>query len=276
MDRLRITCLVDNGVMHGSRLWGEHGLSFLIEMGSAKVLWDTGQTKDVLWHNLHALGLEQLEPTAVGLSHAHYDHTGGLASLLERYPDLSVYAHQSLFRPRYSSRQGKPVQIGLSNREQILRQRADLHLSAEPQRLAESIWTTGTITPRPYPQGASARHAMRVGGQMLPDDYADDMSLVIRLGSGIIVVCGCCHAGLRNTLGVVRERFEAPIMAILGGTHLVHADQEELKALSALLQKENGPALYLNHCTGEKALWYLQQVFGDRVTPCPAGKVVEF
>ncbi len=276
MKETRITCLVDNCVMRGSSLWGEHGISFLIEHGSSKILWDTGQSGRVLEHNLKQLKMDSLPLTAVGLSHAHYDHTGGLSVLLARYSGLSIYAHREIFRPRYSQHDGETVAIGLSDRKQSLAQRANLQLSEEPQELAEGVWTTGTIRPRPYPQGSSQRHMTVKDGELVPDDYADDMSLVVEREDGIILICGCCHAGLRNTVKTVRRYHAAPLVAILGGTHLAHADQSELNALCDLLKDENEPALYLNHCTGETAIWRFQQVFGAKIAPCPAGAVLTF
>jgi 7,8-dihydropterin-6-yl-methyl-4-(beta-D-ribofuranosyl)aminobenzene 5'-phosphate synthase len=108
------------------------------------------------------------------------------------------------------------------------------------------------------------------------DDYADDLSLVLRVGEGIVLLCGCCHAGLRNTLATVRAQYDAPLLAVVGGTHLVQADSAELGAIIAALQAEGAPALYLNHCTGERALYTLRQALGERVHSCPAGTVISF
>jgi len=274
---MRLICLVDNCVSRGSTLWGEHGLSFLIETPSGRVLWDAGLSGTVWRHNMHELGLEGIPLSAIALSHAHYDHTGGLEAVLELYPQVPIYAHAELFRPRFSRRQDKLHQIGLAAQEEALRARADLRLSDAPQELAPGVWTSGGIHNRPYPQGSSPHHFVKKGDELLPDDYADDMSLILEVPGGVVLLCGCCHAGLRNTLALVRERYQAPLRAIIGGTHLLRAPMEEIQALAEMLRREGPPKLFLNHCTGEKAIWALAQTFGtDIVAPCPAGTILEF
>jgi metal-dependent hydrolase (beta-lactamase superfamily II) len=85
----KITCIVDNAVQSGSRLWGEHGLAFLVEIGDGRVLFDAGQSGTVLLHNLAVLGVDPATIDALAISHAHYDHTGGLPALLERTHPIS-------------------------------------------------------------------------------------------------------------------------------------------------------------------------------------------
>jgi len=124
---MRLTCLVDNCAT--STLWGEHGLSFFIQTGSYSVIWDTGQSGDVLVHNLRELELEGLPLTACALSHGHIDHTGGLDALLSLYPKLPIYAHPDVFRGRYSLRDGARYAIGIAEQEEDLRTSTTFQLS---------------------------------------------------------------------------------------------------------------------------------------------------
>ena len=273
---IRLTSLVDNTVGGGRGLWGEHGLSFLVETASGAVLWDTGQSGAVLAHNLTLLAPTLCGLGAVGLSHAHYDHTGGLAWLLEAFPGTPVYAHTDLFRERYAKRESTITQIGISAQGERLPRVTRFHLADGPQALLPGVHTTGSIDPRPYPQGASPHLLVRGADGFVPDPYADDMSLVLEGKAGLVVLCGCCHAGLRNTLEMIRRRERRPISAIVGGTHLQAADDAELSALTEWLRREGSPALYLSHCTGSKALYVLGQTFGDRLRACPVGTILEF
>jgi len=110
---MKITCLVDNAVEPGTRLWGEHGLSLLIESHGERLLFDTGASGSVLLHNMQALSIDPHTISALAISHAHRDHTGGLPSVLGLRPGLSLYANGDLLRERFSQRVGSINSIGL-------------------------------------------------------------------------------------------------------------------------------------------------------------------
>jgi len=272
----RLTCLVDNTVHRRSALWGEHGLSFLIETGPARVLFDTGRSGRVLLHNARELDVDLGSITALALSHAHRDHTGGLKAVLKRVGQVPLFAHPDLFRERFSRRARKTRAIGLSVSQKKLARRVELRLSAEPQEVAPGVWTTGEVAPHPEPEGRSASHLIRDGGCLLPDPYWDDMSLVLDTVAGLVVVCGCCHAGLLNTLAHVRRTFGVDITAVAGGGHLLQADEAHLRRVIEVLRELCMSRLYLNHCAGQQAYVTLAQAFGEMVAPCPVGTSLEF
>lgn len=277
-----ITCLVDNTVQ-GIGLWGEHGLAFWIAQDGNRVLLDTGQSGTVLLHNMDRLGLDPRQVDALAISHAHYDHTGGLPLLLEQTrPGLPLYAHADLFRERFARRQATHTtdsrieSIGLPLTREALAGRVTLHLSESPQEIVPGVWTTGEITDRPEPPGYGSHLMVRQGAGWTADPYRDDMSLVVKAASGLIVLCGCCHAGLLNTLAHVERTFDRPIVAVAGGTHLISADAAYLERVAARLAAMAPlPQIYLNHCSGHDALYVLRRSLGDQVVhPCPAGATI--
>jgi 7,8-dihydropterin-6-yl-methyl-4-(beta-D-ribofuranosyl)aminobenzene 5'-phosphate synthase len=272
----KITCVIDNTVQR-SALIGEHGLSFWIETGQGSVLFDTGQSKAVLMHNLELLELDPQNLIALVLSHAHYDHTGGLPAILSLKPSLSLYAHPDIFRPRYACLGDDYKSIGLSLTRKNVIQLAELKLNDTSAQVSPGLWTTGEIRKRPELEGRSAHHYVSIDDDLKPDPYLDDMSLVMETQEGLVVICGCCHAGLLNTLAHVRRKFQQPIAAIVGGTHLVSADMAYLDHVIDVLEENYGsPYLYLNHCTGERAFVALSNAFGKRVKSCPVGTALVF
>jgi 7,8-dihydropterin-6-yl-methyl-4-(beta-D-ribofuranosyl)aminobenzene 5'-phosphate synthase len=282
---MKVTCVVDDAVRRSSPFWGEHGLAFLVETEAGCVLFDTGQSGTVLLHNLELLDVDPATIDALAISHAHYDHTGGLPALLERVrPGTPLYATPDLFRERFSQREGEPRSVGLGLMREELAAQLTLNLSAASQEIVPGVWTTGEIAKRPEPEGRSAYHLVREGDTFVADDYRDDMALVLELpddggsGSRLALLCGCCHAGLLNTLAHVQRTFERPVASIAGGLHLTSATADHLQRVGdVLVETESVQRVCPNHCTGEAAFVTLTLTLGPSVVrPCPAGTILEF
>jgi 7,8-dihydropterin-6-yl-methyl-4-(beta-D-ribofuranosyl)aminobenzene 5'-phosphate synthase len=274
---IRLTCVIDNNVKPNSTFQGEHGLCFRIETDSGFLFLDTGASPQVLSHNLDLLPPAHGSLLGLVLSHAHYDHTGGLPTILKRYPGIPIFASPHIFERRFSLREGIYRDIGMDTARQELEQAAQLQLNSQPTMITPGIWTTGEILNRHEPEGRSPRHFVRREDTYIPDPYQDDMSLVLQTPKGLVVICGCCHAGLLNTLAHVSGLFPDPVQAIVGGTHLVEADDSHLQHVIDTLQDTyNRPYLYVNHCTGSEALNTLSEAFPRLTQPCPAGTVLQF
>jgi 7,8-dihydropterin-6-yl-methyl-4-(beta-D-ribofuranosyl)aminobenzene 5'-phosphate synthase len=239
------------------------------------VLFDTGPDPTLLEHNAALIDLDWRTIDAVALSHAHLDHTGGLPAVIAHTRLLiPLYAHPDIFLERYSRR----TRCGMEIDQETLAAHFDLRLDDQPVEMADGIWTTGEIVGRESFEGRSKWHEVQIDGKWVPDPYRDDLSVVIETDAGLVVLCGCCHAGLLNTLSQVSRTFAGrDIITVAGGTHLGSADAAMLaEAVDALLTDYGQPRLYPNHCTGQKAFAVLADAFGEKVQPCPAGTILTF
>lgn len=277
-NQIKITCLVNNEVAFGSSLLGEHGLSFLVETPRSKILFDAGQSTGVLKHNLDRLKVSLDDFTAVALSHGHNDHTSGLPLLFERPEKIPLFASPHIFESKFSTRGGTLHPNGLPVTRETLEEHFHLHLSTDQARLDDGVYLTGAI-PRLTSYETNDTHLARQGANGLePDPVEDDQSLVLRTDQGLVVLMGCCHTGLINTLTHVRAHFGGPIHTVLGGSHLKPAGLPRLEQTLSALKTEypSLACLGLNHCTGFEALSFLRFGLGDHVRPFLAGESLIF
>ena len=139
---VKITSVVNDMIENSSGLNAEHGLSFWIQTEKGVVLLDTGRTAVVLSHNLEVLDLLPQNIDMLVLSHAHYEHTGGLEAFLSRNTKQTLFAHSDIFRPRYSFWQGEYRSYGLAYEQSSYLQRVVINLSDLPTDIIPNILTT--------------------------------------------------------------------------------------------------------------------------------------
>ncbi len=265
IERLTITVLVENTA--GSRgLLGEHGIAFHVQADDFTLLFDTGQGM-VLRHNANALGIDLNAVRTIALSHGHYDHTGALPELLGEGPKRRLFLHPAALRAKYNRRH-EAIGSGLPERD-VLTGIADVTWTSNPTWLAPSIWVTGEI-PRNSAFEDTGGPFYLDATEPTPDPLADDQALVIDTVAGLVVVLGCGHAGVVNTLAFVRSVQERPIHALIGGMHLVRAEPDRLAATANALADFDVRWLVPMHCTGIQATSLLWTRFPDR---CLVGSV---
>lgn len=263
---MKVTCVVDDRSHPGSALRAEHGASFLIEAGERTVLFDAGQSGEVLLHNLATLGVALRQIEALILSHGHNDHTGGLPALLDHVQGIPLFAHPDLFRKRFRRTDTGPRQVGPALTRKKAARHVTLQLHAEPVEVVPGVWTTGDIGARSEPEGRGPHHVVRQGTGWIEDPYRDDLSVVLQTEEGLVLLCGCCHAGLLNTLAHVRATFGHDPTAVIGGLHLLNADAPTLDHVIETLQGYGPPRLWVGHCTGDRSFLRLKAAFGERVS----------
>ncbi len=270
--KARITVVV-NDEAQIPKLRAEHGWSVWVEYGGHHVLLDTGQGP-ALAPNSAVLGLPWDRLEAVALSHGHYDHTGGLLEALTAAPRPGLYAHPDAWQPKYACPVPGPARaIGTppSVADQARRTAGRITDTLKPVEVVPGLWLTGPIPRRTDFEDAGGPF-FKDSGCRQPDGLPDDQALFFESRQGLVVLLGCAHAGVINTLNYIRGlRPGRTFKAVLGGMHLLHAGRKRLRRTLDEMERLGVERLLPAHCTGAAARDAMSKRFGDRCEAALAG-----
>ncbi|MFB3779450.1 MAG: MBL fold metallo-hydrolase [Bryobacteraceae bacterium] len=270
--RLQVTVLADNSA-GAPGLLAEHGLSVLIEADGRRILFDTGQGT-ALPANLTALNLDLAPLDAVVLSHGHYDHTGSLSYVLREADPPAVFLHPAALDNKYAKRETLPHRsIGIPGPSRIALDAARSRIvwTRAATEIAPGIWCTGEI-PRRHTAEQTAGYFFLDADCREPDPLVDDQALAVETERGLVVIAGCAHSGVMNTLDhVTALGGRQDVLALIGGLHLGQAPHAQLEATGNAIERRNIRILAPCHCTGAAAQAYLRGRFHTRVREAGAG-----
>ncbi len=273
----RLTILADNTTQRAD-LRAEHGFACWIETGEHKLLFDTGAGQ-VLCANAATLGIDLAQTEVIALSHGHYDHTGGLPEAWKTPDATPLYLHAGALAARYRVNVTGAKEIGMPRviRELIGQHMPALRYTNAPTEILPGAWLTGYV-PRRHPEETAEPEPFFLDpNAQQPDPLVDDQALYLVTGGGLVVLLGCAHAGVINTLDHIRDLTgNAPLRAVIGGMHLRVASPARLAWTVARLQERRPTLVAPAHCTGEAAMKALAEAFADRYRPCGAGAIFEF
>ena len=275
--RFQATVLIDNTTV-SPELKAEHGLSILITAEDGyRLLLDTGDTGAFL-DNAAALGTDLSGLDALVLSHGHYDHTGGLSTLLEQCdPPKEIYFGSCFFAPRYRRELGR--MRGISARVQemdLMKRRLNYYMLDRSicYPLHEGIWlVTGFPSTNRFEKPVKAM-VRRIGEDFIVDDFCDEVAVVLEQEDSLSVVSGCSHNGMINICQRVSSYFQRPVDTFLGGTHLVAADSARLRSTIKALGFLRVRRVAACHCNGGEA----NELFARELRgylPVHSGSVIE-
>ena len=262
--RFELTVICDNHAKN--ELLSEHGLSFYILADGLTILFDTGSGETLL-PNAMKLGIDLAKCSHLVLSHGHYDHSGGVAQVLAKNTYCSVIAHPFILSDRYSRHADRPVKrIGMPVNERAVLQQLDpvrLHCSPVASFISENIGITGFIPRTHVFEDTGGPFYLDETGQFV-DLIPDDQALWINTPQGLVIILGCCHSGVSNTVEYIRQLNDgASVAGIIGGLHLLHASAERLEQTIIYLKKLKPQFIYAGYCTGDDVIVKLRQNLRD-------------
>ncbi len=258
-----VKILADNTVatLRPKKLVAEWGFSALVD----DVLFDTGQNVAAL-QNSRLMGVGDF--SCVVLSHGHYDHTGALQAFLEIYGKKKVYLHPDAWLPRVY--RGTP--IGMPWQRNEIEELGEVVEIREPLEVSKGVTALGEIPRKDEDLGIGK---ILRNGVWEEDSIKDDQSLAVKTKGGILLVLGCCHAGLRNTLEYAEEVCGDEVKYVIGGTHLVSMSDEKVRDVARWLEKKI-ELIAPCHCTGFRAEATLFNELGEKFAFAGVGSVFEF
>lgn len=267
VQRLKIT-LLSTMLADGEEL-GEWGFSALVEVDGHRILFDTGAHSDVVLKNARGLGIDLSTIPDVVLSHSHSDHVGGLLTLHESVrtekPEALGRTHvgAGMFYSRWSIRPGIEENPMIAIKAEYEKRGGVFISHDKPEPLYPGVWLTGPI-PRKYPERnwSGAGKVVTPDG-VVEDNLPEDMALVFNTDAGLVVLCGCGHAGVINTLEYAQTMAKAArIHALIGGIHLFSANEKTLGWTSEKLSAFGLDYLIGAHCTGIEPVYRFRHDLG--------------
>lgn len=281
--KAKLTILVDNTIMelipdsnyvkrrsvpHNNFL-AEHGFSALIETEESKVLLDTGVTGIAMEHNLGLLGFTPDDIDVVVLSHGHNDHTGGLAKVKGR-----IIAHPDSFHERYLSPKEGVMYDLTSPGLDPEKHKVEYHRG--PVEVAKGITTTGEI-PRIHEWEELKMFKVKIDGVITEDKLLDDQGVVINTEKGLVVIQGCSHAGIINTIEqAIKITGIDEVCCVIGGFHLIGPAEKKIDRTIREFERLKVKKVIPIHCSGFEGIKQVSLQMPEQFEYCTAGCELNF
>ncbi|WP_143330661.1 MBL fold metallo-hydrolase [Cloacibacillus sp. An23] len=260
---IKVLTLMDNVASENKALSAEHGLSYWVEAGGRRFLFDCGQGAATL-ANAHRLGVDLSCADFTVCSHSHYDHAAGFRDMAEAgCGGRLLYTGPGFWERKYALNGIKYTDLSAGFGEDFLAAHGVEHrVCSGLLEVADGCWLVGDF-PRTHKfETIPERFVKGEPPECVPDDFSDEICLAMDTERGLVVLAGCSHPGILNMAAKVHESLARPIYAVFGGTHLVEADGARIAETVSELRAMGLSVLGLSHCSGAAAEAYLKSA-GD-------------
>jgi len=282
---VKVTTLADN-VVYDGRLLGQFGFSAHLEIKDQKekkhsIIFDAGYKKGALLYNIKALKLDLSPLECIVLSHGHLDHTGTTVELIKRAKrKVRVIVHPNAFLPKFKIEKGKRRHHGIPRRERkadIVKTGGEVAETTRPLEIIPGALTSGEIKRVTPFEKITWKNLTVIDGKQVRDHVLDDQALFINIEKhGILVLSGCAHAGIINTLQSALEVTKTKkLYGFIGGTHLIRPKENRLRETIRKLKQFDLQLISPAHCTGHKSISTLNQAFPEAFVLNYAGRTID-
>ncbi|SET30826.1 MBL fold metallo-hydrolase [[Clostridium] polysaccharolyticum] len=277
---ITITTLIENTPSTTIPLLNyEHGLSLYIQTAHATILFDTGQSGDFI-QNADKLNKDLKAVDYLILSHGHYDHGGGVCKLLEQKvlnPKCKLLTGAEFFTPKYKiTEDGECKFIGNAFDEEEI-QAAGIHLvkiTQDTVALTPNVLIFHHFRQFNHFEELNPKFILKKAANHVIDSFQDEMAIGIKTAKGLVLIVGCSHIGIVNILEDVSKRVDMPIYMVIGGTHLVAADEERVQKTIEAFRQFGVEKIAVSHCTGEYAAGKLKESFPKGFVKNNTGNII--
>lgn len=273
---IRMVTISENSTTNPFTL-AEWGLSIHIEAGDKKILYDTGAgNRGIVLHNADVLGVDLTKIDAIVLSHGHQDHTGGLKDVLERIKyqgknrKTDVLCHPDALKEVFVRTPpsldywyfGFPHLVS-----ELERSGAIFKTSKDPVWLSDDLVVSGEIPMINDYESVGEVFAVKRNNKLVKDtEMIDEKAMYIKTEKGLIVVLGCAHRGIINTIHDAQKLTGIEdVYMVVGGTHLANVSEYRMNSTIEELKRLKIKKLGVSHCTGMKESALLSHVFGPEI-----------